>query len=155
MVMVLWYWQAYNILLPSWQKEVMFLVVLVCLFVCLFLSNITQKVMNTTLQWKVYGEVRSGTRKNWLNFSIDLDLLRWVNDEKNHNNNCSMTWSWCSDPEALGLALHHQGPTFINAYCQVNRNWEQYQSHDLPRQRKSALSEYFHLVGSHDYWWEL
>ena len=30
------------IFLP-WQKEVMFLVALVCLFVCLFVSNITQK----------------------------------------------------------------------------------------------------------------
>ena len=42
-------------LLPPWQKEVMFLVALVCLFaclffvcmfVCLFVDNITQKVMN-------------------------------------------------------------------------------------------------------------
>ena len=22
-----------------------------------------------------------------------------------------------NDPEALGLACHHQGPIFINAYC--------------------------------------
>ena len=32
------------ILLPPWPKEVMFLVALVCLFVCLFVGNITQKV---------------------------------------------------------------------------------------------------------------
>ena len=30
----------------SLSKEVMFLVALVCLFVCLFVANITQKVMN-------------------------------------------------------------------------------------------------------------
>ena len=27
-----------------------------------------------------------------------------------------------NDPEALGLAFHHQGPTFINAYCQAATN---------------------------------
>ena len=24
-----------------------------------------------------------------------------------------------NDPDVLGLALHHQGPAFINAYCQA------------------------------------
>ena len=33
-------------IITSLAKEVMFLVVLVCLFVCLFVDNITQKVMN-------------------------------------------------------------------------------------------------------------
>ena len=33
-------------LLPPWQNQVMFLVALVCLSVCLFVENITQKVMN-------------------------------------------------------------------------------------------------------------
>ena len=32
--------------ITSLSKEVMFLVVLVCLFVCLSVDNITQKVMN-------------------------------------------------------------------------------------------------------------
>ena len=27
------------------------------------------------------------------------------------------------DPEALGLALHHHGPTFINAHQQTATNW--------------------------------
>ena len=27
-----------------------------------------------------------------------------------------------TDPEALELAFHHQGPTFINAYCQATTN---------------------------------
>ena len=35
-----------SFLLLPWQKEVMFLVALVCLSVCLFVDNITQKVMN-------------------------------------------------------------------------------------------------------------
>ena len=35
-----------NILLPPWQKEVMILVALVCLFVCLLVDNITQKLIN-------------------------------------------------------------------------------------------------------------
>ena len=33
-------------LLSPWQNQVMFLVALVCLSVCLFVENITQKVMN-------------------------------------------------------------------------------------------------------------
>ena len=33
-------------IITSLAKEVMFLVALVCLFVCLFVYNITQKVMN-------------------------------------------------------------------------------------------------------------
>ena len=27
-----------------------------------------------------------------------------------------------TDPEALGLAFHHQGPTFINTYYQADTN---------------------------------
>ena len=27
-----------------------------------------------------------------------------------------------NEPEALELALHHLGPTFINAYCQAATN---------------------------------
>ena len=34
------------IIITSLAKEVMFLVALVCLFVCLSVNNITQKVMN-------------------------------------------------------------------------------------------------------------
>ena len=33
-------------IITSLAKEVMFLVALVCLFVCLFVDNISQKVMN-------------------------------------------------------------------------------------------------------------
>ena len=28
----------------------------------------------------------------------------------------------CYDPEALGLAFEHQGPTFINAYSEAATN---------------------------------
>ena len=40
-------------IITSLAKEVMFLVALVCLFVCLFVDNITQKVMNTCTTSKV------------------------------------------------------------------------------------------------------
>ena len=35
-----------DVLITSLAKEIMFLVALVCLFVCLFVDNITQKVVN-------------------------------------------------------------------------------------------------------------
>ena len=55
--------------------------------------------------------------KNWLNFGTNLDFLRWVNEQKN----TTVVKAWPdfiagNDPEALGLALHHQGLTFINAH---------------------------------------
>ena len=31
---------------------------------------------------KFYGRVLSSTRKNWLNFSGDLGIARWVNEQK-------------------------------------------------------------------------
>ena len=40
-------------------------------------------------------------------------------DEK-LNNSCSMTWSKVIiNLEALGLAFHNQGPTYISTYCQA------------------------------------
>ena len=32
---------------------------------------------------KFYGRVLSSTSKNWLNFGGDLDIVRWVNEQKN------------------------------------------------------------------------
>ena len=32
---------------------------------------------------KFYGGVQSSTSKNWLNFGGDLDIVRWVNEQKN------------------------------------------------------------------------
>ena len=32
---------------------------------------------------KFYGGVQSSTRKNWLNSGGDLDIVRWVNEQKN------------------------------------------------------------------------
>ena len=53
---------------------------------------------------------------------------------KKLNNSCSILWSrfrqW-SMATSLGLAFHHQDPTFINAYCQaatneVDQDWGQW-----------------------------
>ena len=47
----------------------------------------------------------------------------------NEHNSCSISDRGAGyDPEAMGLAFHHQSPTFINAYCQaaanlVDRDW--------------------------------
>ena len=65
----------------SLAKEVMFLVALVCLFVCLFVYNITQKVMNG-LGWNFSGRVLRSTVKNWLNFGGDLGIVRWENEQQ-------------------------------------------------------------------------
>ena len=39
---------------------------------------------------------------------------------KTHHNSCSIPKQCVGhDPGVLALAFHHQGPTFINAYCQA------------------------------------
>ena len=51
-----------------------------------------------------------------------------------------------TDPETLGLAFLHQGPTFNNAYCQADTNLvdrDRGEGNDLPRPRMSVLSECF------------
>ena len=50
-------------------------------FVCLFVDNITQKVMNG-LGWNFMGGVLGSTVKNWWNFGGDLGILRWENEQK-------------------------------------------------------------------------
>ena len=60
-------------------------------------------------------------RKKLLNFGGNLGLLRFG---KKNTKNSNTVAACCgrskgNDPEALGLAFHHQGPTFINAYCQA------------------------------------
>ena len=65
-----------NELITSLAKEVMFLVALVCLFVCLSKSY-------ERIGMKFYGRVLSSTSKNWLNFGGDLGIVRWVNEQKN------------------------------------------------------------------------
>ena len=50
-------------IITSLAKEVMFLMGLVCLFVFLFVDNITQKVMNG-LGCNFYGRVLGSTVKN-------------------------------------------------------------------------------------------
>ena len=59
-------------------------------------------------------------RTEWVNSGGDLGLLRWVNLAE--NTVIAIAWpdrGRENDPEALGLAVHHQGPTFFNAYCQA------------------------------------
>ena len=71
--------------------EVMFLVALVCLFLCLqatFLKKLKWIVM------KFYGVVRGGKKNNWLTFGSNLDLPRWVNEQK-LKISCSMSCSRC------------------------------------------------------------
>ena len=48
-------------------------------------------------------------------------------------------------PEALGLAFHHQGPTFFNAYCQAATNVVD-GGNDPSWPRRSVLSECFTVV---------
>ena len=79
---------------------------------CLFVSNIAKK----RYEWnamKFYGEVWGGSMKNWWNFGGDWGLLGWLSKTLNNI---------CPDPEPLGVAFHHQCPTFINAYCQAATN---------------------------------
>ena len=70
---------------------------------------------------KFYGVVRVGTIKNCLNVGGSLGLIN------KGAKNAIIVVAWPdhgagNDPEALGLALHHHGPTFINAYCQDATN---------------------------------
>ena len=74
---------------------------------------------------KFHGGVQDGN-KNWLNIGSDLGLLRWA--KKMITIIACPDWSAGNDPDALGLAFHHQGLTFINAYCQTainlfNQDW--------------------------------
>ena len=64
--------QYSSLFLPPWQKEVMFLVTLVCLHVCE--QHYSKSYKRITV--KFYGWVRDGERKNSLNFGRDLGLLR-------------------------------------------------------------------------------
>ena len=53
------------------DKEVIFMAGVVCLFAGLFVSNITQKLMDILMKFS--GNVGNGMRKNWLNFGGDPD----------------------------------------------------------------------------------
>ena len=65
---------------------------------------------------KFYGGVLGCIMKNWLNFG---------GEQKNTPTIIAVSWpdcGVCNDPVPLGLAFHHQGSTFINAYCQAAMN---------------------------------
>ena len=67
----------------------------VCLFVCLSVYLwTTYSKSYERIGMKFYWGVLDSTMKNWLNFGSDLGILRWVNEQKNHHNSCSIPRSW-------------------------------------------------------------
>ena len=67
--------------ITSLAKVVMFLVALVCLFVCL---SVCGQHYSKSYEWigmKFYGWVLGSTMKNWLHSGGDLGILRWVNEQ--------------------------------------------------------------------------
>ena len=68
---------------------------------------------------KFYGRVLSSTRKNWLNFGGDLDIVRWVNEQKDTVIGVAYPDHGAgNDPEPffmLGgwVVFHYQGSTFL------------------------------------------
>ena len=131
--------------ITSLAKEVMLLVALVSLSVCLFVCGQHYSKSYERIGMKFYGGVQSSTRKNWLNFGGDLGIVRWVNEQK--NTIIVIAYPDCgvgNDPELFfffflggggGVVFHNQGSTFLQ--------WAIYESNDLPRPRRSALSECF------------
>ena len=105
-------------LITSLAKDVMFLVALVCLSVCgQHYSNSLERI-----GLKFYGGVLGCTMKNSLNFSGDLRILRWVNEQKNTIIVVAYTdRGACNDPflgvggggVGGGVVFHHQGSTFL------------------------------------------
>ena len=67
---------------------------------------------------EIYGGVRGGKRKNWLNvWAISVFLHGWMN--KKQCNSCSMSGARCKQwSRSCGVSIY-QGPTFINEYCQA------------------------------------
>ena len=54
---------------------------------------------------------------------IDRHWVSIHNSAQKVMNGLEPDWGADNDPEALGLAFHHQGPTFINACCQYCMIW--------------------------------
>ena len=125
-----------KLFLPPRQKEVMLLVVFLCL--SLVSQSVCGQHYSKCYEWigmKFYEGVLSSTMKNWLNFGGELGLLRWENEQ----NNTIIAVGWPdrdagNDPEPLGLAFHHQGSNFYSG---------QYGSNDLLQPRRSALCKCF------------
>ena len=99
-----------------WQKEVMFLVALVCLsvclVVCLFVDNITQKL------WMDWDEIL-WRGPGWYNEEL-IKFWWWFRSSKmsKRAKHTIIIVAWpdrCggNDPESLGLTFHHQGSTFL------------------------------------------
>ena len=119
--------------ITSLAKEVMFLIALVCLFVCLFVCG---QHYSNSFEWigmKFYAGVLGSTMKNWLNFGGDLGILRGVNEQKNTIIVVAYPDRGAgNDPKPLGLAFHTTAQHYYIG---------KYGSNDLPRPRRSALSE--------------
>ena len=65
-------------LITSLAKEIMFLVALVCLFVCEHHYSKSYEQVGM----KFYGRVLGSAMKNWLNFGGGPGIRRWVNELK-------------------------------------------------------------------------
>ena len=65
---------------------------------------------------KFYGGVPGSTMKKWLNVGGNLGILRRVNERKK-TTIIVVAYPDCgagNDPEHLGLAFYHQGPTLLH-----------------------------------------
>ena len=95
-----------------------------------------------------YGGVQSSTRKNWLNIGGDLGIVRWVNEQKKPPKIvvANPDRGVGNDPELFFffffLKLGSLSQPRLNIFTVGNI----YESNDLPRPRRSVLSECFLLV---------
>ena len=55
------------------------------LFICLSVCKQHYSISYEWIAVKLYDEVQSSTRKNWLDFSGNPEILRWVNEQKTQN----------------------------------------------------------------------
>ena len=88
----------------------------VCPSVCLFVCGQHYSKGYERIVMKFWGVVLGGTMKNWLNYSGDLGLQRWVSEQKNI---IAVTWpdrGAGSDPEPLGLATLLCRVTWLSAW---------------------------------------
>ena len=110
----MWIQDEYVAIFTSLAKEVMFLVVLVCLSVCQAVDNITQKSYEQ-IGMKFYGGVVDSIMKNWLYFGGDLGILRWVNEQKTTIIVVAYPDRGAgNDSKPLGLVFHHEGSTLLH-----------------------------------------
>ena len=108
----------------SLAKEVLFLVALVCLFVCLSVCGQHYSKSYEHIGMKFYGGVLGSTMKNWLNFGGDLGILRWANEQKkptiivvgypDHGAGNDPIFFFFFNFFLGGIDFHHQVSTFLH-----------------------------------------